>query len=64
MDTLKIEKYKLIADELENFDHHYKGIELAGDRDGYVSPVAILAWLIENPHMAQMAAKINKLDKS
>ena len=64
MDAIKIEKYKLIADELENFDACYKSIELSAGRDGYVNSAVILAWLIENPHMAQIAAKINKLDKA
>ena len=64
MDAIKIEKYKLIANVIDSFTECYGDIPLYGSKDGHVESAVLLAWLMNNPHMAEIAAKIHKLDKA
>ena len=63
MDAIKIEKYEEIAAALENFNDCYQDIILKGTIGGVVKPSTVLAWLIENPHMAEIAKQIHDIDK-
>lgn len=52
------------ANLIENFRTCYYDVNdtrlMASDRDGNVSHTAVLEWLIENPHMQEIANNINK----
>ena len=60
MDRDQIERIQMAASDIKNFNDCYSDCELHGDRDGGVPAAKILAWLIENPHMADIAMKIKK----
>jgi len=59
---MDIEKITEIANEVANFNSCYKDCELWGGRDMPVSSPSLLRWLIDNPHMAEIALKINKMN--
>lgn len=57
-----IEKTEKLAAEIQNFRDCYSNAgELWGTRDGPVMMATLLEWLIENPHMNEIAQDINKL---
>ena len=62
MNVEKIKKYSDVVEKIDSFRICYEDIKLYGNIDGYVDAPAILAWLIENPHMAEIANEISKLD--
>jgi len=63
MDKKKIEKVQKLAKEIDNFKDCYKDCVLWGSAlDGDVKAEQILAWLIEYPYMAEIAANIKRLD--
>lgn len=62
MDSQKIEKIQKLNAEIQNFRDCYEGNELWGDIEDCVSPERLIAFLIENPHLQQIADAIKKLD--
>lgn len=64
MNAEKIAKVQKLNAEIDNFKNAYEGGEsLWGDQDGHVSAESLLAFLIENPHLQEMAATVDKLDR-
>jgi len=58
----EIEKAEKLACEIQNFrDCYVNAGELWGMRDGPVMMATLLEWLIENPHMSDIAQNINKI---
>ena len=62
LDKKKINKIQMLADEINNFNDCYKDCVIYATYDGSVVAEDILAWLIENPHFAEIAAKIKLLE--
>jgi hypothetical protein len=60
MDSKEIERIQVAAADIRNFNDCYSDCELHGDRNGEVGASKILSWLIENPHMADIATQIAK----
>ncbi len=58
MDKDRIKRIQIAASDIKNFNECYQECSLHGDREGYVEAASILAWLIENPHMADIAMQI------
>jgi len=50
-----------LADEIRNFNDCYVECRLSGNVDGMVTPEALLSFLTENPHMQEIAGRVNKL---
>ncbi len=62
MDKKKIENVQKLAKEIENFTDCYQACVLwSSCPDGDVKAESMLAWLIEHPYMAEIAANIKKL---
>ena len=61
MDLEKIKNIQRIASEIGNFRDCYTDCNVPVV-NGQVQMESILAWLIENPHMAKIAIDIKKLD--
>lgn len=60
----RIKQARQLTEEINNFTDCYQLCQLWGScPDGDVAPDVLLAWLISNPHMAEIAVSINKLDK-
>lgn len=53
-----------MSKEIENFFDCYTSCELWGKQDGPVSTEDLLEFLTENPHMADIALRIQKLRES
>ncbi len=63
MDQAKIIKIQKLSDALRNFNDCYADCVLWGScPDGDVHREQMLSWLIENPHMGEIAKQINELD--
>lgn len=63
MTPKRLENIQKLSDAIRNFKECYTDCELWGSYpDGNVTQEVIMTWLIENPHMAEIAQKINKLD--
>ena len=62
MNIDKIEKYSKVVSEINNFRDCYEDIKIWANTEGCVEASVILSWLIENPHMAEIANEISKLD--
>jgi hypothetical protein len=63
MTPKRLEQIQKLADEIGNFKECYAVCKLWGSLpDGDVDAETILAWLIENPHMNELALSIKKLD--
>lgn len=63
MDSNSIERVQKLSSEIESFRSCYDGNELWGEVEGPVSYGALLAFLIDNPHMQDIANKVDKLNK-
>lgn len=50
-----------LADEIRNFNDCYNDCRLSSSVDGVVTPENVLSFLTENPHMQEIAERINKL---
>lgn len=62
MKAQEIEKAEKLAAAINNFRACYKDCVLhASDYDGQVRMENMIEWLIENPHMAQIAEDIARL---
>lgn len=59
MDIFKVEE---IAGEIANFKDCYSDIQLWGQRDGPVTAGVLIQWLMDNPHMDQIAQSIAKIN--
>jgi hypothetical protein len=56
-----IEKAEKLAAEIQNFRDCYASCVLWGSApDGDVKAEKLIEWMIENPHMAQIAEEIRK----
>jgi hypothetical protein len=60
MEIKQIERIQIAASDIKNFNDCYSDCEIHGDREGEVSASKILSWLINNPHMADIAMQIAK----
>jgi hypothetical protein len=61
MKVQDIEKAEKLAAAISNFRSCYAECKLWGSSpDGDVRPEKMIAWLIENPHMAEIADDIRK----
>lgn len=58
---MDIEKIETISSEIKNFRSAYEGIELWGTIDDPVPPLKMLKFMIDNPHMQQIANNIDKM---
>lgn len=64
MTNQDIEKAEKLADAIKNFKNAYSSCVLWGSApDGDVRPEQLIEWLVENPHMAEIAAEIHKMRK-
>ena len=61
MNTEQIKNIRKKASAIDNFEQCYNDIQLHGDRDGNVKYEQVLAWLIENPDMQDIANEIKNL---
>ena len=59
---MNIEKIQKLNAEIENFKACYDGIELWGVVEGPVSAEKLIEFMIENPHMQEIANNIKKLN--
>ena len=60
----KLVKIKKLSDAIEEFNGCYADCVLWGScPDGDVHRETILSWLIENPHMSDIAKRIKELDR-
>lgn len=59
---MDIETIEKVAAEIANFNDCYEDIKLHGDRfDNGISANKLIEFLIDNPHLQQIADKIAKL---
>ena len=59
---MNIEKIQKLNAEIEDFKACYDGIELWGVVEGPVSAEKLIEFMIENPHMQEIANNIKKLN--
>ena len=63
MTPKRLEQIQKLADAIKNFKECYETCELWGScPEGNVEVTNLMAWLIENPHMAEIAKGIANLD--
>ena len=58
----KIETIQKISKEIDNFNACYKDCKLYSNQYGDIKANTILSWLMEHPHMAEIAANIKKME--
>ena len=63
MKSKEFEKIKEISDEIDNFKACYDGHELWGDREDCVNHHTLIAFLIDNPCLGEIAVKLDKLNR-
>jgi len=64
MDEVKLKQIRKLSVEISNFEDCYSAIHLYGGPSGeHVNVETVLSWLINNPHMAEIAEKISKMEK-
>ena len=56
----RLEKIKALAVEKDNFTGYYFDTPI---KNGEIYAYEMLDWLLEYPHMAELALRIHKLDK-
>jgi hypothetical protein len=61
VDKIDIKRIQDQSSAIENFKECYRGCTLYASMDGDVEYQTLLEWLIDNPHMAEIALKIKKL---
>ena len=64
MTSQEIQKIQKLNSEIENFRDCYEGIELYGEVESFVSVEKLIEFLIENPHLADIAKNISKIKES
>ncbi len=60
---MKIEDVEKIASDIQNFRDCYEGIELWGEGDSFVTANQLINFMIDNPHMQEIANQISVLKK-
>lgn len=63
MTEREIESLQELNTEIENFIACYEGNELWGG-DAAISPQKLISFMIEHPHLQEIANKIQKLKKN
>ena len=61
MNKEQIKKVQECASDIKNFSDSYDDCRIYPDRNEEVSYATVLEWLIENPHMAEIAMQIKKI---
>lgn len=58
---MKLEDIEKVASDIQNFRDCYEGIELWAGRDGSITANQLINFMIDNPHMQEIANQISVL---